>query len=224
VLLLDKNLEGLHAVARRYPHCRIRAVDLSKTSEIDQLIASKEWNCLPVLEMYSCAGFGARGLVNEISIDTQRQMFNVNVIARLHLAYFAVKTMLSAHFGRVVFISSSSAFQPLPLMTAYAATNSAVLSLGEGWSQELKSSGIHLMTVCPGGMQTAFQQNAGVRELQGEKLMHPTDVAGLIIDGLKARKTTLIVSFRSLAMSLLARALPRSISLALWYRLMTKMR
>lgn len=76
----------------------------------------------------------------------------------------------------------------------------------------------------PGGMQTNFQRSAGVKELEGERLIAPEAVVGVILRGLKLRRTTLIVSFRSFAMSMLARLLPRDFSLILWHRLMEKMR
>lgn len=81
-----------------------------------------------------------------------------------------------------------------------------------------------MMTVCPGGMQTNFQRSAGVREIEGERLMTPEEVADRIVSGLEKSRMTLIVSFRSLAMSMLARVLPRKISVRLWLRLMEKMR
>ena len=132
--------------------------------------------------------------------------------------------MQNRHFGRVVLISSSSAFQALPLMATYAASNSALLSIGEAWGFETAEEGVHVMTVCPGGMQTNFQKSGGVKEVEGEKLMRPELVAEKIIFGLREDRLTLIISFRSFAMSLLARIMPRQWSIKLWGRLMEKMR
>jgi short-subunit dehydrogenase len=135
-----------------------------------------------------------------------------------------ISLMQKCHFGRVVLISSSSAFQSLPYMATYAATNSALLSLGEAWRAEVVNDNVQIMTVCPGGMQTNFQKKSGVKEVEGEKLMTPEAVALEIIEGLRHQKGTLIVSFRSFAMSVLARCLPRSLSVKLWRQLMEKMR
>jgi short-subunit dehydrogenase len=73
-------------------------------------------------------------------------------------------------------------------------------------------------------MQTPFQARAGVKEVEGEKLMAPEEVAAAVLAGIRARKTVIMVSLRARAMSLLARLLPRSLSVALWGRLMAKMR
>ena len=124
--------------------------------------------------------------------------------------------MRDQRFGRVVIVSSSSAFQPLPYMSTYAATNAALLSLGESFAEEELSNNIDVLTVCPGGMRTNFQKAGGVKEIEGEKLMDPKIVAEKILDGLKDKNRLLIVSVRSIAMSILARLLPRLISNRLW--------
>jgi uncharacterized protein len=224
LLVVDRDRDGLLAVASQFPNCRHVVADLAVESELDALIAGKEWNDCFVSELYACAGIGSRGRMQDIPLRSHKRMLDVNVFARLCLAHKAISGMERRQFGRVVLISSSSAFQPLPYMATYAATNSALLSLGEAWSREIAGKGVHMMTVCPGGMRTNFQQAGGVRTIEGEKLMSPSDVAEAIFLGLRGRRTTLIVSFRSFAMSLLARILPRRMSLALWDRLMGKMR
>lgn len=224
LLLIDRDTQGLEAVKQRHPHCRTLVTDLANEHEVRALTASPAWREHPVSELFACAGIGLKGAMQALPYASHRDMFAINVLARIQLAQQAAMDMQRQGFGRIVMISSSSAFQPLPSMGTYAATNSALLSLSESWSHELKPQGIHLMTVCPGGMQTNFQRNNGVRELENEKLMSPDDVAKAILKGLAQQRTTLVVSSRSIAMSLLARALPRTVSLKLWGRLMEKMR
>ncbi len=224
LLLVDEDGAGLAALAGGFDNCVTCIVDLSDEAEVDSLLSSSEWNAINVSELYACAGIGLRGRMQDISIDTHRKMFSINVLARIALARAAINCMQKHHFGRVVLISSSSAFQPLPYMATYAATNSALLSIGEAWGAELAKENIQVMTVCPGGMKTNFQKSSAVKEIEGENLMSPEAVAAAIIAGLRQQKTTLIVSFRSFAMSMLARCLPRSLSVILWRRLMEKMR
>jgi short-subunit dehydrogenase len=188
------------------------------------LLAAPEWTDHAITEVYACAGIGLRGRMQDIPTDGHLRMFQVNVLARITLASHVMAAMQRRHFGRVVLISSSSAFQPLPHMATYAATNSALLSLGEAWAEEVAHDGVHVMTVCPGGMHTNFQRTAGVKEIEGERLMTPEEVADRILAGLAKHRMTLIVSFRSFAMAMLARLLPRKVSVRLWHRLMEKMR
>lgn len=224
LLLVDRDAAGLERVRAAHPHCQIQALDLSEESAVHTLLASADWRAAPVTELFLCAGFGLRGAMLDHDAAQHARLFKVNVLARLALAHAALPAMQRAHFGRVVFVSSSSAFQPLPAMASYAASNAALLSLGEAWAAEVAGDGVHLMTVCPGGMQTNFQRVAGVKTNAREKLMAPEDVADAILRGLARSKTTLIVSARAHAMAWLARMLPRRVSVALWQRLMNRLR
>jgi hypothetical protein len=224
LLLIDRNREALEAVAEQHPHARIVVEDLGSRRGVEAILSSKQWNQYPVSELFACAGIGARGPIVDLSVEKQLDIFHVNVLARLSLAYAAVQQMARRHFGRVVFISSSSAFQALPFMGVYAASNAAVLFLGEAWSEELKQTGVEMITVCPGGMNTNFQEAAGVRKVAGEPLLDPEVVADAILKSLASGKASLTISARARAMSLAARLLPRTLSLKLWRRLMERMR
>jgi hypothetical protein len=224
LLLVDKNQPALEELASKLGNAKISVVDLADPGEIDRLLASPEWQESNVTELYACAGIGLRGRMQDISIIDHRKTIYINVLSRIVLGKAAISGMQKRHFGRVVLISSSSAFQALPYMATYAGSNSALLSIGEAWGFETAGDGIQVMTVCPGGMQTNFQKSGGVKEVEGEKLMLPETVAEKILTGLRHQQGTLIVSSRSFAMSMLARALPRSWSVKLWGSLMEKMR
>lgn len=224
LLLVDKNGPALKEIASQLGNANFSVVDLAEAAEIERFLASSDWREFNVTELYACAGIGLRGKMQDISIEDHEKTFNINVLSRIALGKAAISGMQKRHFGRVVLISSSSAFQPLPYMASYAASNSALLSVAEAWSFETSGDGVQVMTVCPGGMQTNFQKSGGVKEVEGEKLMLPEMVAEKILTGLRHQQSTLIVSFRSFAMSMLARILPRSWSVKLWGGLMEKMR
>lgn len=224
LLLVDRDRNGLERARQDHPHARIAVVDLADEAAVAELTRGAGWNSPPVSELFACAGIGQRGAVQDIPAAAHSRLFKVNVLARLQLAQAALPGMIRARFGRLVFISSSAAFQPLPYMASYAASNAAVLLLGEAWAAELAGTGVQTLTVCPGGMQTNFQHAAGVRVVAGEKLMPPAEVAARIMRALARSRATLIVSARALGMSLAARLLPRAVSVALWARLMQRLR
>jgi short-subunit dehydrogenase len=224
VLLIDRNSKGLERIKAQYPHCRILTSDLSTEGSVTSVVNSTEWNEYSVAELFACAGFGARGNILDIALEHQLNMFRVNVMARLALAYAAMQDMARHYCGRVVLVCSSSAFQPLPYMATYAASNAAILSLGEACAVEVVGKGIDVLTVCPGGMKTGFQDSAGVKKLPGENLMAPQDVAEAILRAIRKQKRTVIISIRAIAMAILARLLPRSMSVLMWRHLMRKLR
>src|SRR4029079_19301405 len=84
-----------------------------------------------------------------------------------------LRELTQRHFGRIVLVSSSSAFQPLPEFASYGAASAGLRAVGQTLSSELEDSGVHVLTVVPGGMDTKFQAAAGVRRLEGERLLPP---------------------------------------------------
>jgi nucleoside-diphosphate-sugar epimerase len=224
LLLIDRDRAGLERVKEKFPHCRLTVVDLADEAAVAQLVASENWRAFPITELFACAGMGIRGRMMATDAERHARLFKVNLLTRLTLAHAVLPEMTRRYFGRIVFVSSSSAFQPLPSMASYAASNAALLHLGEAWSAELAGTGVQLLTVCPGGMQTNFQNAAGVKTLPNERLMPPEQVADEIVEALAKQKRIAIISTRAHAMAWLARLLPRGVSVALWKKLMERLR
>ena len=224
LLLVDRDGAALEQLKSEHPHCHIAVTDLADEAALAGLLNGEAWRAWPVSEIFACAGVGLRGPVLDATAEQHVRLFKVNVLARLVLAHAALPGMIRAGFGRIVFISSSSAFQPLPYLATYAASNAALLHLGEAWAAELAGTGVQMLQVCPGGMQTNFQKTAGVKVLPDERLMGPGIVAGRIMDALARGQTTVIISGRARGMALAARLLPRAATVALWKKLMERLR
>lgn len=224
LLLVDRDGVGLDQVLASQANVTRAVCDLADAAAIRRLCASPEWRAGPIDELYACAGFGLRGEVATLPAEPQADVIRVNMIARLLLAHEVAQEMGERGLGRIVLVSSSSAFQPLPFMAAYAASNAALLLFGEALAFESAPKGIDVFVACPGGMQTPFQSRAGVKQDPKEKLMPPEAVAAAILQGIARRRTVILISTRARAMSLLARLLPRALSLRLWGRLMGRLR
>jgi short-subunit dehydrogenase len=65
----------------------------------------------------------------------------------------------------------------MPFHAAYSATKFAMNAIGKGAGVELEKDGIHVLTVCPGYVRTAFGENA----VQGNELkrVRPKSVRGI---------------------------------------------
>lgn len=224
VLLVDRDADGLAQLRNKYPHVRTEVVDLADEAALGRLLASDAWKHAPVVEFFASAGLGRRGEFSRDAIAAQLDMLRVNLLARVRMSHAAALDMRRLQFGRIVLVSSSSAFQPLPFMSTYAASNVALLYFGEGLAHELSGQGIHVLTICPGGMQTNFQARARVRANPREQLLSPERVVQATMMALARRDTTLLISARTRLMALAARAMPRRLSLRLWGNLMAAMR
>jgi len=224
IVLVDYDAAGLATCCANVSGVQRITCDLSDPKAREDLINSTAWQEKPIAELFLIAGIGSRGAFADTPLVAQQRVLDVNVDACLHLAHAAIPDMRDLQFGRIVVANSSSAFQPLPLMAIYAASKAAVLSWAEALGAELSAEGIDVISVCPGGMQTKFQSSSGVREVKGEKLQSPDDVAAMTIRHMAYGTHTFYTAFRAFAMAMLARGLPRKLNVTLWHKMMTKLR
>jgi short-subunit dehydrogenase len=110
------------------------------------------------------AGFGTRGRLGDLDAARERGEVQVNVVALHELTVAVLPGLIRAREGGVLNVASTAAFQPLPFMTTYGATKAFVLNFTEALAEELKSTGVRAMVLCPGPVRTEFDQVAGVED------------------------------------------------------------
>ncbi len=105
------------------------------------------------------AGVGLYAPSWRAPIEQVREMFELNLFAALAMIQLAVPHLKRAGGGMIVNVGSIAGLVPLPWFTLYSASKFALSALGDGLRIELKSDGIHVLTVCPGYVRTGFQQH-----------------------------------------------------------------
>lgn len=148
------------------------------------------------------AGLGLRAPVARLEPADLQYVFGVNVLGALNFTQAALphlgvqpepaaKAAPPAKPGRseglVIFISSISARQPVPFLGGYAATKAAVLSLADSLRMELAGTGLKVLTVLAGSVETGFKTNARGEpypERRKASRLSPEDVADKIVLGI----------------------------------------
>jgi short-subunit dehydrogenase len=92
-------------------------------------------------------------------MEDARSLFELNFFAPLRLMQLAVPHMQRQGSGTIVNITSIASKITLPWLTLYSAGKHALSSLTDGLRMELGGSGVHLMDVCPGYVDTGFQSH-----------------------------------------------------------------
>ncbi len=85
-----------------------------------------------------------------------RAMFELNFFAALDLIRMVEPPMRAQGGGVVANVGSMAGKIPLPWLTLYSASKYALGSLTDALRMELRGSGIHFLTVCPGYVKTDF--------------------------------------------------------------------
>jgi short-subunit dehydrogenase len=105
------------------------------------------------------AGAGLYAPSHLTPIEDARRLWDLNFFAPLDLVQRSVVFMKQQRSGVIVNVGSIAGKMTLPWFTLYSASKYALGSLTDGLRMELRTHGIHTMTVCPGYVNTRFQQN-----------------------------------------------------------------
>ena len=102
------------------------------------------------------AGLGTYGPFVNLDTDRNYEQVLVNNAALVALTRALLPDMLDRHAGGVLNVASTIAFQPGPYQAVYAATKAFVLSFTEALRVETRASGVRVLALCPGPVQTGF--------------------------------------------------------------------
>ncbi|KTD51071.1 SDR family NAD(P)-dependent oxidoreductase [Legionella quateirensis] len=112
------------------------------------------------------AGYGQAGALEDISRTVIRQQFETNVFGLLELTNLIVPIMRKQGSGRIINISSILGIISMPMRGAYNASKYAVEGLSDTLRLELQSSGIDVICIEPGPIDSRFRENAVDLSLQ----------------------------------------------------------
>jgi len=105
---------------------------------------------LPVNLLVNNAGFGVRGEFRNLSLQRQVEMLALNNAAVVELTYSLLPALMEHPQAGIINVSSTAGFQPIPYASLYAATKSFLTSFSLGLQEELRSSRVSVVTLCPG--------------------------------------------------------------------------
>ena len=109
----------------------------------------------------------------EITDETWRRFFEVNVLSGVRLSRAYLPGMKAQNWGRLVFISSESAIQIPSEMIHYGMTKTAQLAVSRGIAETLAGTGVTCNAVLPGPTRSQGVEEF-VHQMSGDK---PFEVA-----------------------------------------------
>ncbi|MBL8708197.1 MAG: SDR family oxidoreductase [Rhodospirillaceae bacterium] len=153
-------------------------LDVADPASIDKAARA----CADVTLLVNNAGWNSNeGLFAPGSLENARHEMEVNYLGTFAMARAFQPLLARNGGGAMVNLITIVAHVNLPLMSTYAASKAALLSLTQGLRAELKQQGTHVMGVLPGAVDTPMTPG-----FEGMK-MRPTAVAEAIIQGLRGR-------------------------------------
>jgi len=152
------------------------------------------------------AGIGSGTLGEDIAdVEKLRRILDVNVSGMAAtLAAFA-PAMKEARRGTLAGIASVAGFRGLAGNGAYCASKAAAISWLESLRVELRGSGVSVVCVCPGYIDTPMTQ---VNRFHMPFLLSADEAARRIARVIAARRRLAVIPWQMAAVSVLLRVLP----------------
>jgi len=200
--VLARELEARHNV-----ETRVLDVDLSEPDGAQRLLAAV--SDLPVAILVSNAGFGEVGRFESVESERLLRMLELHCGAPIRLAQGLLPGMRQRGRGAIVITGSISGRQALPLHAVYAASKAFELLLGEALFVELRGSGIDVLVLEPGTVETEFQEVAG--ELSHAGMQLPEEVVEVALEALGRQASVISNWYDWLRINVAGRLLPRGL-------------
>lgn len=155
-----------------------------------------------------CSGFPVSKLINNAGFEVPlgpfqsseaqaiTAMLQVNIVALTELTRLFLPQII-AHGGSIINVASHAAFQPVPYMSAYAASKSFVLHFSEALHAELAVSHpqkVQVVALCPGATATKFWERSGTKvESTRFSVMQPERVVDEALAALRHRSRSVVI-------------------------------
>ena len=195
VVVVARRRDRLDALAAELAGIEVLVADLEAPSAVAAVAARIAGGERPIDLLVNNAGFGTSGHVSAIDPERSSREIDLNVKALVRLTQAALPGMLERERGWIVNVSSVAAFQPVPDLAVYAATKAFVSSFTEALHEELRGTGVHATSLCPGLTPTEFASvSSGAAEMARFPSFAYTSAEQVASEGLAAAARGLAVS------------------------------
>ncbi|WP_454848028.1 oxidoreductase [Rhizobium binxianense] len=140
-----------------------RLLDVTDTEAIAPVVADIEKEIGPIDVLVNNAGYGHEGLVEESTMEELRRQFEVNVFGPVAVMKAVLPYMRKRRKGHILNITSMGGIITMPGIAFYHGSKFALEGISESLGKEVKSFGIHVTAVEPGGFRTDWAGRSMIR-------------------------------------------------------------
>ena len=147
--------DQLRAVAR--PGRRVEAMraDVSRPEDCAATV-KRAAEVLPDLcVLVNNAGvYGPKGAIEDVDWDEWVRAIEINLLGLVRMCREIVPVLRRKGYGKIINLSGGGATNPLPRISAYAASKAAVVRMTDTLAEELKDAKVDVNAIAPGALNT----------------------------------------------------------------------
>lgn len=178
LLLLARRLARMEALG--LPNIICSKVDVTDATAFRQAIEEAEEKYGPTECLVNNAGVMFLGNIATQDVDQWRKMFDVNVLALLTGMQIVLEPMKSRNSGTIINISSIAGKKTFAAHAAYCGTKFAVQAMSETVREEVADSGVRVITVAPGAVETELLSHTTSADIKDNYIEWKDSMGGAI--------------------------------------------
>ena len=167
--------ETLRSQASTRQRIESMRADVAVADEVDALVA-RALTLFPRVEiLVNNAGiYGPMGSIETVDWPAWVRAIEINLLGSVLCCRAILPHMKAQRYGKIVQLSGGGATQPLPNISAYAASKAAIVRFAESLALEVADFRIDVNAVAPGALQTRLLDEllANAPETIGEAFYH----------------------------------------------------
>jgi len=160
VVMVARREAELQAVAAEIEALGRRALvlpcDVGERAQVSAAAAAIERDFGGIDILVNNAGYGRHCRFLDWDVDDIERMLRTNFLGTVYWTKALLPAMVAQRRGWIVVMASVAGKLGVPDESIYSASKFAQVGLAEALSMEVEDAGVHVLTVCPGAIDTPF--------------------------------------------------------------------
>lgn len=132
-----------------------QVADVSTPDSVQRLTGTALAQFAQVHILVNNAGiYGPMGLIEDLDWDEWTRAIEVNLYGSVLMCRALLPHFKAQGYGKIIQLSGGGATNPLPRLSAYAASKAAVVRFAESLAEELRDHAIDVNAIAPGALNT----------------------------------------------------------------------
>lgn len=170
------------------------SADVTDLAAIEQAIEKLKNELGDIDILINNAGTGKFGGFLELSPEEWKNIVDVNLMGVYNATRAALPGMIEQSSGDIINISSTAGQKGAPVTSAYSSSKFAVMGLTESLALEVRKHNIRVTAMTPSTVVTDLAHESNLITGDAERVMHPEDLADLIVASLKLHPRVFVKS------------------------------
>lgn len=180
------NLEKVSAELKQYNVIVSAATaDVTDLESVTHAFEHIKSDLGPIDILINNAGIAKFGGFLDLTPEEWEKIIQVNLMGVYNVTRVLLPGMIERKSGDIINISSSAGQKGAPVTSAYSASKFAVIGLTESLMLEVRKHNIRVTALTPSTVVTDLAIDTNLVSGNEENVMHPEDLAELIVAGLK---------------------------------------